>query len=280
MDNAEDKLNLFERLKNIRVEKGISLDNISKDSRIQKNYLEAIESGEFEKIPDVYDKLFFQTYLSYLNVEDPEKYISEFRALRKEIFYPTPTTTIQRIKTNRAKGHPVFNLRMLFVAGPILLIAVILGFMAWNSTSVGTDNSDERVKELPVRKIVAEINATERAKKDSVEKLINEQKSLGKVNVSVSAIDRTWLRFIKDKSDTTEYMLYPKNKIDISADSTLRFLVGNAAGVSFVINGEEAGVLGKSGEVISYLKITSKGIVEKRLKEISAKENNDSTGIN
>lgn len=276
MDKNQEPLNIFEELKQIRLKKGISLDTISKDSRIQKSYLEAIEAGEFEKIPEVYDKLFFQTYLSYLNVDDPDKYIREFRSLRKEIFYPTPTTTIQRIKTSKLKGHPVFNLKMLFLAGPVILIVIILGFLAWNSQIV-SDRSEKKVKELPVRKIVADIKAMEQAKRDSVAKVTNEQKAAAMVNVSVSAHDTTWLRFIKDNSDTTEYMLYPKNIVNMKADSSLKFLVGNAAGVSFVINGEDKGILGKAGEVISFLKITRDGIVDKRLKSIAKTEDNDTT---
>ena len=79
MDKDAEFINIFDELKNIRTQKGISLETISKDSRIQLSYLQAIESGEFEKIPEVYDKLFFQTYLSYLNIDDPEKYIKEFK---------------------------------------------------------------------------------------------------------------------------------------------------------------------------------------------------------
>ena len=82
-------------------------------------------------------------------------------------------------------------------------------------------------------------------------------------------MERTWLRYIKDRADTTENMLYSGNVVKINADSTIHFLVGNAAGINFTINGEQKGVLGKPGEVISYLKITKKGIVGQRMKTIS-----------
>jgi len=86
-------------------------------------------------------------------------------------------------------------------------------------------------------------------------------------------VERTWLRYIKDGTDTTEYMLQEGNKIDIEADSTLHFLIGNAAGVAFTINGTEKGLMGKKGEVISYLKITRKGIEGQRVKDLGAKVN-------
>ena len=60
---------IFKRLKLIREEKNISLEEISKSTRIRISYLEAIENGDFDKIPSVYDKLFFQSYLEAIKVE-------------------------------------------------------------------------------------------------------------------------------------------------------------------------------------------------------------------
>jgi len=271
MEHNDGNSNLFEQLKKIRLDKNISLQTISRDSRIQVQYLEALEAGEFEKIPVVYDKLFFQTYLSYLNLENADEYLAAFKALRKEVYHPTPTTTIQRIKTTDAKGHPYINLKTLFIAGPAVLIIFILGFMAWNSEIVG-NNTPKKVKELPVRQVVQSIEAKQEALADSIELVTKRQKIADRVLVKINAIERTWIRYIKDGTDTTEYMLQEGNNIEIDADSTLHFLVGNAAGVKFTINGEEKGLMGKKGEVISYLKITKKGIEGQRVKDLSARD--------
>ena len=75
-------------------------------------------------------------------------------------------------------------------------------------------------------------------------------------------------------------MLQEGNKIAVEADSTLHFLVGNASGLEFTINGIEKGLLGKKGEVISYLKITRKGIVGQRIKDLNTKNTDETSGIN
>ena len=67
MDEQDINESLFERLKKIRIQQNLDLSEISSKSRIQIKYLEAIESGNIEQIPNVYDKLFFQTYISFLN---------------------------------------------------------------------------------------------------------------------------------------------------------------------------------------------------------------------
>ena len=280
MESNETNPNLFQQLKQIRLDKNISLQTISRDSRIQIQYLEAIEAGEFEKIPVVYDKLFFQTYLSYLNLDNADEYLSAFKALRKEIYHPTPTTTIQRIKTTDSKGHPYLNLKTLFIAGPAFLIIIILGFMAWNSEIVG-NNTPKKVKELPVRQVVESIEAREEALADSVKLATQKQEIAERVTVNINAVERTWIRYIKDGTDTTEYLLQQGNKIDIDADSTLYFLIGNAAGVEFTINGVEKGLMGKKGEVISYLKITKRGIVGQRVKDLGTRViSSDSLRVN
>ena len=86
---------------------------------------------------------------------------------------------------------------------------------------------------------------------------------------------------VKDRTDTSEYLLRKGERLNLTADSTLVFLVGNAAGINFTVNGKNEGVLGQEYQVISYLKITKDGIVSKRLKEI-IKENAaiDSNSVN
>ncbi|OQX95164.1 hypothetical protein B6I21_06805, partial [candidate division KSB1 bacterium 4572_119] len=79
-------------------------------------------------------------------------------------------------------------------------------------------------------------------------------------------------------ADTTEYLLAANEAISIKADSLLNFLVGNAAGIRFVINGNPAGILGEKGQVITRLLISPKGIVSKSVKQIKKeKMPNDSS---
>ena len=59
MDKKNNPEDIFQELKLIREKQGLTLEYIAKDSRIQVDYLRFIESGEFEKLPEVYDKLFF-----------------------------------------------------------------------------------------------------------------------------------------------------------------------------------------------------------------------------
>jgi len=125
--------------------------------------------------------------------------------------------------------------------------------------------------------VVQSIEAREEARADSIKQVMQKKEHADMVFVHVNAVERTWLRYIKDGTDTTEYLLQEGNKLDIKADSTLYFLVGNAAGVEFTINGNPKGLIGKKGQVISYLKITRNGIEGQRIKDMSSRDKKSET---
>ncbi len=272
---------IFEELKKIREEKNITLEEISAESRIQISYLRAIEAGEFEKIPEVYDKLFFQSYLSYLQVADEERYMEMYRKLRKETFSPTPTTTMRRMVTARDDSHPVFNKKNMIVAVPALGVIALLLFFALNSEMISF-GSQKKVRELPVRQIVQDIEESRQESKASLSATVeNSAPATPAVNISLTAIDTTWLRFVKDNRDTSEYLLYTGNRVTLSADSVLKGLVGNAAGIDWVVNGKKEGILGQPGDVIKSIVITGDGIIRKNIKKaIKHEVRDDSTAVN
>lgn len=271
----EEQKNLFERLKEIRLLKGISLEEIAKKSKIHVRYLEAFESNELDKIPGIYDKLFFKTYVEYLECEDEKEILDEFRKLRKEE-EPQHTTTIRRIHSSPLDPAKSRLQKGLFIGIPLFVVAIIIIVLAINSTGIDSSAVTEDVKELTLQEIVDEMQTVE--KQENVADSIISQDQGSIVNVNLNAIQETWVRIIKDRSDTTEYLLKKNEKVNLVADSVLSFLIGNGAGLSFTVNGEVLGVLGKRGEVITYLKITPKGIEDKQIKKVQPKDvSRDST---
>src|SRR3989344_1660862 len=64
-----DSLKLGERLKKIRSESRISLNDVSKNTKIQVKYLEYLENGEYNMLPpDVYARGLIRSYASYLGI--------------------------------------------------------------------------------------------------------------------------------------------------------------------------------------------------------------------
>jgi len=64
-------LALGEKLKKIRSDRRISLNDVSKNTKIQVKYLEYLENGEYDKLPpDVYVKGFIRSYAGYLGLSE------------------------------------------------------------------------------------------------------------------------------------------------------------------------------------------------------------------
>ncbi len=273
----EEQLPFFERLKQIRLERKLKLETISAKSKIHLRFLEALESGDLNEIPGIYSKLFFKTYLSFLKVEDEQEYLKEFEKLHKESM-PLHTTTVRRVRVEKQDRRKSILIKTIYIVAPLLVVAVIFAVLAINSIGVDKKEDVEKVQEIPVQKIAEQLLMEQEKqaaeKQDSV--FVAGDSIL--VTADLSAVQRTWIRVIKDRADTTEYLLAANEAISIKADSLLNFLVGNAAGIRFVINGNPAGILGEKGQVITRLLISPKGIVSKSVKQIKKeKMPNDSS---
>ncbi len=70
MEKRDLKNEFFEELKRVRESKGLRLEDISRRYRIRLSFLESIESGTFEDLPEpVYTKTFIKTYAGLLGVD-------------------------------------------------------------------------------------------------------------------------------------------------------------------------------------------------------------------
>jgi len=165
MENSTESKSLFERLKELRIEKGMKIEHISESSRIQLKYLQLLEEGDLLSIPEVYDKLFFRSYLKALGIENDEEYFDEFLQIRGRIRLDKTTTTIQisepKEGRNRLLSHP-----NLFVVLPVVLIVIVLAILLINTEMIGT-SSEGKVQEIDIKNVVQRIEAKEQAKLDS-----------------------------------------------------------------------------------------------------------------
>ncbi len=273
MENSTERKNLFERLKEIRIEKGIRFETITEKSRIQVKYLQALEEGDLLSIPEVYDKLFFRSYLKALSVEDEEAYFEEFLDIRREIRVDKTKTTIQISEPAKDADKKIFSHRNLFVILPVVLIIVVLAILLINTEMIGT-SSEGKVQEIDIKNVVQRIEAKEQAKLDSLR--LAEQIKLDSLNMlkpdslglalRINAKRKTWFRIIADKSDTSEYLLNPGQNVTASANRTFEFLIGRADGLIFSLNGKVLNKAGTDSAVIRYMRIDSSGIAVKILK--------------
>lgn len=267
MENENLEKNIFIRLKEIRQEKNIRLEQISEKSRIQLKYLRAMEEGDLLEIPAVYDKLFFKSYIKTLGVENQDELFEEFLKERQKIRIDKTTTLIQFTPDKTDVKSSIFSHRVLFVGLPSVLVVIVLGLLLFNTEIIGP-SAEVKVQEIDIKNIVSRLEAEEKAKIDSIsitqkDTLITDQSSL---SLKINAQTTTWFRVVSDKRDTNEYLLKQGQGITLNASRYFEFLIGRADGLKLNLNGQNLEKLGPDSAVVSYLLIDSKGVAVKRLK--------------
>jgi transcriptional regulator with XRE-family HTH domain len=265
MENNDNKRNLFDELRDMRVQKGISLADVAEKSRIQLKYLESLEKGDILKIPEVYDKLFFRSYLKALDIAE-EQYFERFLEYRRTIRVDRTTSVIQVSKSSTESDKKIFSHRNLFVLLPFSLLIFVIVLLLINTEMI--DNAPEgKVQEIDIKNIVERLEARELAKVDSVQQTKRDTLALF---MNISARRKTWFRLVTDKRDTSEYLLLRGQRIDRKADSTFEFLIGRADGLQIALNGKDLKIATNDSSVVTYMLIDSSGVVVRRLKNKNA----------
>jgi transcriptional regulator with XRE-family HTH domain len=254
---------LFDKLREIRVGKKISLEDIARDTRINIQFLEALENGDLLQIPRVYDKLFFKSYLKALGLTDTE-YYDEFLAFRDQLRQEKTTIMIQDLSEEPSENASRFNYKYLFLMIlPVLIAIVVIWFLVVNTESVVSD-TNEKIEAIDIRQIVAE---TQSKLDSSTNKIKNEAQIIqgtGNLNLGVKATMQTWFRVVIDLTDTLEYTLPAGNTMNLKAQNSYQLLIGKADGLQLNLNTKDLGKLGNTGEVVQYIFIDSTGIVAQK----------------
>jgi cytoskeletal protein RodZ len=274
----------FENLKSIRVQKGLTLEEIAKKSRLDLKYLKMIENGELDNLPKGYDRIFFKRYLKEIE-EDKDEVWRDFNLffgagpLQKNVPYSSDITreiyeepeTSTESKNPKMEDNPSLyqkismkinldKLNLYFWISLTVIILSIVGYFAYKQY-LFVKNIPPQIKEISVSEYISEMQ-----KQDSLRTpQISENSQLlataeSNVMVELRTLERTWVREIRDEKDTTEYILTQGINRQISANTSVKFMFGRADGVNVWLNGDSLGIIGS-------LLLTTDGIVEKRLKK-------------
>ena len=132
MEKTEQRNEFFEELKRVRESKGLRLEDISRRYRIRLSFLESIESGSFENLPEpVYTKTFIKTYAGILGTDAGPILARYAKYIEKTMPAPAPETpkepvreagsenaVFDKLKSMGSKlGWAVFALVVLVVLG-------------------------------------------------------------------------------------------------------------------------------------------------------------------
>ncbi len=256
---------MHEELRNRRTAYGKTLEEISDYLKIKRAYLEAIEEGRFDDLPEpVYTRFYIKAYATLLNL-DPSLILNEYEEyiLSKQISKKTEIqefvqiNEIEQTKRKKFKISLPKKLPKWAVKFAIILVVIV-------AVTLLVSKKNEQIPPPPAI-IKEETNQSQKLvekKQTTVENKKEEQKPVEEIqpqqqSLKIEANDLVWMRIIIDNKDRKEIMLNPGDTINLKANKSFKLHIGNAGGVKVIFNDKELGPIGEKGQVV-YLDLPEK----------------------
>lgn len=208
-------------LRKARERRGITLDAASRDTKLHIDQLRALETEDFESLlGDVYVRGSLRTYSQYLGLS-PDKVIGAYAAHADAPEPPPPPAKLGRVERAMAATRIRDNQKlMVFLAGTVLVIAVVLGLLS-------RGHSAPAPAALPT--VAAEPDPLDRA----IDVVVQ---AVGDVGVTVT-IDGVESSYAMNAGETRTF----------SAQSELLLSVTDGGAVRLTVNGVDHGIPGSPG---------------------------------
>ncbi|MCM3782891.1 helix-turn-helix domain-containing protein [Neobacillus mesonae] len=146
---------LGQQLKEARLQKGLSLDDVQEMTKIRKRYLEAIESGDYKVLPgSFYVRAFIKTYAETVGLNPDEL----LEGHKKDVPAPEQEATMEPVMQKRSSRPAAErNNKWLSIVLPwtFLGLILVLIYLYWLSPSMNQANES---KEPPTEQASNEDN--------------------------------------------------------------------------------------------------------------------------
>ena len=279
-------LNKFsEELKEARINKELSLQQIAARTRIDLKFLENLENGNFAFLPELYIKAFIREYAKLVgldekitlkkfdaakrgkaydelgNTEDDTKKLKleEVKQSKPQSDTPSYTPTFKAFDSSNQQTETSSELAkkkklLIGIAIGIVIIFAIVYFAFIKGSS------DIIVSEKPYDQVQKdnEERFTTETQKPAVADSIFVVKS-DSLSLVLKSNDASWIKILIDGTKTEEFTLSPNSYKEVKALNNYRMTIGNAGAIQIKLNNRPLNFFGNKNEV-KYVSIDSTGL--------------------
>lgn len=241
-DQAEKLAEIGAQLKQIRKEKGLSLEQISAQTLIQSRTLQAIEDGKPERLPEpIYTQGFIRRFAEALDLDGTQI---------------ASTLPLQATRPLEQPGRQYYRPQLrpfhLYVIYLALIVAAVAGLSYLNDRSQNGEDTDSIGASPTVEPEVSGSPAASPVPGNSPPGSSPTPTPMNQtLDVSVSLQGNSWLEVVADGQTVFEGTLETGTQRNWSAKQTLTIYAGNAGAVLVKPKNGEAKPVGASGAVES-----------------------------
>ena len=234
-------------LRAARRRRRVSIERAAEETRIRADYLMRMESDEFDFLAPAYVRGFLKTYARFLRL-DPDPILEDFdRRYGSGRFESQQIIALERHGRKHTPKEPRFSRSWslaAFIAAGALLILGLVGLFSGEKEPEGrrdtalVEPSGSPTTAAPPVDIALPSESAPVTDSDRV--AFTEG-----IEVEVIGLDHEcWLDITADGTKAFSGMLLPGDTQTFTADEEMNIVLGYAAGVELVINGQNIGTPG------------------------------------
>lgn len=273
-------------LRELRTAKGMSLEEVSRATRVGRTHLEALEAEELSALPaPVFVKGFIRAYCEFLQA-NPAEALGRYQALIGERPPGTPPSAPEPLTAGLGRGPVFVSVILLVVLGAALFLlnsglrgegpraprpqagspaALPPATPASEPAPVQPAPAAAAAPPAPTAKVEPTAPTSSSASPAAIPVAAAPPAGTtppapsapaparGPQRLVVKAIEPTWVRVQMDGDRSVEELLPAGASREWSAEKRFTLTVGNAAGVTLELNGRTLPPLGAPGAVIREL---------------------------
>ena len=249
------------RLRTARERAGLRLEDISARTKIKLTQLQAIERGDFDRLPgDFFTRAFLRNYAREVGLS-PEQITREYEAERREEAESAAPFRAEETESAVSRSDDPWRLLLSWAAsvrdaarqlqlpsisrstGPVvvlgLVLLIVISFLS---------REPERPRETGA---VAGTGGAE-SRSQPAATTGQPEPSVDVLSVEVRPTAEIWISAKTDGKSAVYRLVQPGERLQLHARSEMTFRIGNAAAFEYSINGVPGRAVGAPGEVREF----------------------------
>lgn len=259
-------------LKETRQNKGISLEEVHKATKIHHNILRALEEGTTLGLSHVYVKSYIKIYAKYLEISQQEldKYfhpvaVLKEKKVRLDFYSRTKGITVESLSKLSSLSSLRFKIKPFRKIINILVVVFVLLVL------IGLFRNLRRKDTIVLEKVTIDdsVVVPQVAQKDTEQPKEVKKSAPSEINddvlrLTILAKEDTWMQIKEDEEVVFKRILKKSTSETWQANESLELWIANAGTVELELNGKVLAPLGRRGKLIRSAFITKDGVDIKR----------------
>lgn len=245
------------RLKKIRLEKGLSLEEVQKKTKIHLNILKSIEEDNLINLSPIYIKGFLKIYSKFLG-QDSRDFIPDYKEAKTKVeFRPKidkkSTSFFKNVKVILGNFKPGIKIKTVVIVLSIVIAATGLFNLA-KMITLKTRRQAAKKESLTVF-----IPAEKKEMKPESTKVSKTQIPTV-IRLGIRVKDNCFIRLKTDGRLVFQGILKKGRFESWQAKEKIEFSLSNAGVVELEVNGKLISKLGRKGQALKNVLVTKEGL--------------------